>query len=430
MSRLIIISLTIIVVFLAGLSGNVSASTAFEDHYSKGLDLFYQKRFNDARDELFLAMALQEGHADTIRHLALASFMVKDYPLARNLAAQYLDQKQDADILVIMGRASELNGDLELASGIYNQLANSPNQHQRAAREALNRLVKENQSLMNRPEGFHGVTTASFEHDDNIATTYDEILGLPSSTSDSRVSVLFAADYDTPVKDNYFVGLGGLVFGNIYEDVGQPYELAMLRGNFHSGMVGKGWSLKSSIEYDYVEYGHEKEFSAARLAANLVKIFSNRFAVLVQGSVANEDWSKDKSDSVRYDIAADGRVYFPGISPETYLRLKIQHQYNHTDETSTQAYYFDKGTLSYKTSLSSLAGIYILPSVSYEKRIYREPMPISREDHITEYSLALGKNWTKALSTEAQYRYTETNSNINLYDKSQRVFGLSMSTLF
>lgn len=413
----------------------VLASTDFEDHYRQGVEYFNQKKYEDARQELVMAMEFKSDHPDAVKHLALASFMVKDYPMARNLAAQYLDIADEPAILVLFGRSSELNGDLELAANIYRKLTETPNPYRKAAQEALTRLLANQQpqaaqqTFAPRPEGLHGSVVLSIEHDDNIATTFYPA-GIPSGVEDSRAGLILSTDYDIPVGDRYYWGGGGLLYGNTYKDDGQPYEVGLVRGNLHAGMVGADWNLKMALEYDYVDYGHEREFDAGRLALSFVKLMSSRYVVIAQGSVANENWAKGRSDSVRYDFAVDNRLYFNEIAPGSYIHLKYQFALNDTDEKSADSYDYDRGTFGFRLPLAFLWNAYLSPDISYERRAYEEPIPTERVDDLVEYSVVLGKNWSKGLATELLYRYGDTNSTIDTYDKQQNVYGLSIIYTF
>jgi len=411
------------------------ASTDFETHYQQGVDYFNQKKYEDARQELVVAIEFKSDNPDALKHLALASFMVKDYPMARNLAAQYLDIAEDPAILVLFGRSSELNGDLELAASIYQKLAETSNPYRKAAQEALAKLQAgrqpqpAQQPFAPRPEGLHGAAVLAIEHDDNINTTYDNS-GRPSGVEDSRAGLILSADYDVVVGDRYYMGGGGLLYGNTYKDDGQPYEIGLVRGNLHAGMVGADWNLKLAFECDYVDYGHEKEFDAERLALSFVKLMGTRYALMAQGSVANENWAQRRSDSIRYDIAVDNRLYFNEIAPNTYAHLKYQYVLNDTDEKSVDSYYYDRGTLGFRLPLAAFWDTYLSPDISYERRNYEEPVILERSDKITEYAVSLGKSWAKELSTELLYRYSDTNSNVDIYDKHQHVYGLSLTYTF
>lgn len=415
--------------------GTVPASTEFDTHYKQGLDYFTQKKYAEAQQELVLAMEFKNDSPKALKHLALASFMVKDYPMARNIAAQYLDISEDAGVLVLFGRSCELNGDFELAAKIYGKLVETANPYRKAAQEALARLAAGQPAqaaqppLAPRPEGLHGVAILSLEHDDNIATTFYPD-GSLSGAEDSRSSLILATDYDTLVGDRYYWGGGGLLFGNIYKDDGQPYEIGLVRANVHGGMVGPDWNLKLALESDYVDYGHDKEFDAERLALTFIKLTGNRYALIAQGSVANENWAKGRSDSIRYDVAVDNRLYFNEIAPDTFAHFKYQYVLNDTDEKSVNSYYSDRGTLGFRLPMAFLWGLYLAPDLSLERRIYEEPVPIEREDRVIEYAVALGKNWNKSLATEVLYRQRDTNSTLSIYDKRQQIYGLNLTYTF
>ncbi|NJC87354.1 MAG: hypothetical protein FIB02_02305 [Desulfuromonas sp.] len=422
----------------------VTAGEDFSTHYNRGLGYFQQKQYDQAREELVLAMAAKGDDPDMLRHLALASFMVKDYPLARNAAAQFLNVYEDPAILVLMGRSCELNGDLELAANIYQKLANTTNPYQSAAQTALNNLIESRQlpgqqgkPFFPRPEGLHGAAMASVEYDDNITTIYDQT-GAPSGIDDTRAGLALAADYDAPVGERFYWGGGGLFLGNLYNDEAQPYEVAMVRGNLHAGLVGDDWNLRVALELDSVDYTHEHAFDAQRLAVFYLQLLGRRNILIAQGSVANEDWTDknpdwadSKPDAIKYDVSLEDRYYLKGMSSNLFLRMKYQYQLNDTDSSqSTVAYHFNKGTLGLRAPLAFAWDTYIVPDISYEYRSYREPDPTDRNDRITEYSIILGKSWSKEFNSELSYRRRDTNSTVDNYDKTQNIYGLSMIYTF
>lgn len=415
----------------------------FSTHYKQGLGYFEKKQYDQAREELVLAMEAKSDDPDMLRHLALASFMVKDYPLARNAAAQFLNVYEDPAILVLMGRSCELNGDLELAANIYQKLANTANPYQDAAQTALNNLVESRQlpgqkgkPFFPRPEGVHGAAMVSVEYDDNITTIYDQT-GTPSGIDDTRAGLAFGADVDVPVGERFYWGGGGLFLGNLYNDEAQPYEVAMVRGNLHAGMVGDDWNLKVALELDSVDYTHEHAFDAQRLTVSYLQLLGRRNIMIVQGAVANEDWTdknpdwaESNPDAIKYDVSLEDRYYLKGMASNLFLRMKYQYQLNDTDERSTVDYYFNKGTLGLRSPLAFAWNTYIVPDISYEYRSYKEPDPTDRTDRITEYSIILGKSWTKEFNSELSYRRRDTNSTVDNYDKTQNIYGLSMIYVF
>ena len=263
----------------------------FQAFFVEGVAALQQGRNADAVKLLEEALKYDPERQDARNLLAVAAFRAGEFEKAIAAAERFLQTEQSNHVSFLLARSYQAVGEADKAREIYAFIVDTEDpDYAEFAEKAIADLAA--QQYFPRPPRLSGFAVVGFEYDSNIASSAEEGSEEPSDVADGSSVNTLQIDYNEPLSDRYFAGIGFLGFGNFHFDQGREFDLQLLRGTARTGLVGRNWRFTIEYQHDQVFFDYKDTIQSNRMQATYIRILSPLFVTSLINSVSWDNYSK------------------------------------------------------------------------------------------------------------------------------------------
>ncbi|MBN2712886.1 MAG: tetratricopeptide repeat protein [Planctomycetes bacterium] len=401
--------------------------------FGEGMKLFDAGEFKAAYEVFFKAFAIDPASIDGNFYMGRAAFESGDYESAIMAYDRILMIKPDLErVKLELARSYYKLGNYETSKEMFKDIMDKepPNPVKEKIRlflDAIESTKKKNFFSGSFSLGLHYDDNVRVSPaDDHVGTLFgDVILGDNSKqTGDEYWTSTLVLNHKYKFADSLFAWkTTGVSYTSLYFD---ENDLDLL---YFSGMTGP--SLETDrfvwdIKFHYTELHQDYNLYLQALgASNSWTFVLNRNVILSIGAkVENKEYHENRNKDANNLVFGGGPIFIFGKN-RISTRLELE-----SENAQSGIYSYDKFRCSLRYDRILPKGFMAYASYKFQMSDYQDIDPlfgVDRMDDVRDYSVGISKKFTSHLSAEINHTYTESESNIDLYNYNRSVSGFTMT---